>query len=130
MDFKEVSEKAFSKEPMAYPSLAAKYTYLKLQQLYKDYYDKKINKEKAVRVKAMLEREYNHYEQRIKNYYSTAGVMSKAKIVERYDQFVEGIEKSDSEGKRLDEALKFIDFIADYLNLADVTGEIDNTTNI
>lgn len=63
MKFEEIAKLAYSEvaipERCSYPD---KYAYIMLRQLYKDYFNDKITKEKAVTEKNRIEKEYENFE--------------------------------------------------------------------
>lgn len=110
MTFEEISEKAFKKEKILETSnLAEKYAYLQLVDLYKDYYNGKITKEKAAIEKHKIEFEFNDYQQRIKKYYDLYKERNENRI--KYEDFIISIEKESDQTQLLIKSLEFIEMI-------------------
>lgn len=110
MTFEEISEKAFKKEKISETSnLAEKYAYLQLVDLYKDYYNGKIAKEKAAIEKHKIEFEFNDYQQRIKKYYDLYKERNENRI--KYEDFIISIEKESDQTQLLIKSLQFIEMI-------------------
>lgn len=110
MTFEEISEKAFKREELGkYKNLAEKYAYLQLFNLYKDYYNKNIDKEKATVEKQKIKKEFEDNERKINNYYNI--LKYREQIKGKYTNYITAVEKSESQDDILYNSLKFIETI-------------------
>ena len=110
MTFEEISEKAFKREELGpYKNLAEKYAYLQLFNLYKDYYNKNISKEKATIKKAEIQKEFEDNQRKVDSYYRN--LKQREEIKGKYTNYIIAVEKSQNQDEILYNSLKFIEAI-------------------
>lgn len=110
MTFEEISEKAFKKEQLGeYSNLAEKYAYLQLYNLYRDYFLKNIDKQKASEIKNEIKKEFENYQEKIEKYYDYFKRQTEIRI--KYNTYLTEIEKSQNQDDLLEKSLKFIEII-------------------
>lgn len=110
MTFEEISEIAFKGEKLnGYPSIAQKYAYIQMCNLYRDYKNNMISKENATKQKNDIKKEYEINQSKVDDYYN---IMKKQnEIRTRYHDYICEIEKSNGTEDLLDKSLKFIEVI-------------------
>lgn len=110
MTFEEISEKAFKREALGeYSNLAEKYAHLQLYNLYRDYFQKKIDKQKASEIKNEIKKEFQYYQERIDDYYFYFKKQNEIRI--KYDCYLSEIERAKEQDDLLEKSLKFIELI-------------------
>lgn len=110
MTFEEISEKAFKKEQLGeYSNLAEKYAYLQLYNLYRDYFLKNIDKQKATEIKNEIKKEFENYQRKIDDYYYYFKKQTEIRI--KYNSYLTEIEKTTNQDDLLEKSLKFIEII-------------------
>ena len=110
MTFEEISEKAFKKEQLGeYSNLAEKYAYLQLYNLYRDYFLKNIDKQKASEIKNEIKKEFENYQEKIEKYYDYFKRQTEIRI--KYNSYLTEIEKTTNQDDLLEKSLKFIEII-------------------
>ena len=110
MEFKEISEKAYKHEEIDPKcNIAIKYAYVSMMHLYSEYKRENISKEEAEKEKRRIEKEYNHYSERVKKYYEVFEKQNE--IRGKYQEFLVEIEKSQDTDNILINSLKFIENI-------------------
>ena len=110
MTFEEISEKAFKKEQLGeYSNLAEKYAYLQLYNLYRDYFLKNIDKQKASEIKNEIKKEFANYQEKIEKYYDYFKRQTEIRI--KYNSYLTEIEKTTNQDDLLEKSLKFIEII-------------------
>ena len=110
MTFEEISEKAFKKEQLReYSNLAEKYAYLQLYNLYRDYFLKNIDKQKASEIKNEIKKEFENYQEKIEKYYDYFKRQTEIRI--KYNSYLTEIEKTTNQDDLLEKSLKFIEII-------------------
>ena len=110
MTFEEISEKAFKREELgSCKNLAEKYAYIQLFNLYRDYFNKNITKEKAAIIKADIKKEFEDNQRKIERYYEN--LRHREEIKGKYTNYITAVEKSKSQDDILYNSLKFIEAI-------------------
>ena len=110
MTFEEICEKAFKKEQLReYSNLAEKYAYLQLYNLYRDYFLKNIDKQKASEIKNEIKKEFENYQEKIEKYYDYFKRQTEIRI--KYNSYLTEIEKTTNQDDLLEKSLKFIEII-------------------
>lgn len=110
MNFSELSEKAYKKQEISeFANLAEKYAYLQLCNLYRDYENEFISKIEAMDLKVKIKKEYDEYQNKIKDYYEI--FKKQNEIRANYHTWIVNINKSTKEEDMLINCLKFIEKI-------------------
>lgn len=130
MKKEEIAEIAFKKKEL--PStcnLAEKHFYLQLYYLYRDYRSGLIDKEKAEENKKRFEKEFKENQDKIDKYYEV--FKNQNKLRGEIHEYLVNLEKSETEGKLLDNSLILIEKIIQDKSFYDrQIKKIDNENKI
>ena len=110
MNFEEISEKAYRKEPLdEINNIIVKYAYYKVLDLYRKYDDGKINLNQAREEKQKLKKEYEEAIAKREEYYDF--FRKQTELKGKYHDYIVAIEKAQNEGEVLMNSLLFIEQI-------------------
>lgn len=112
MDFKEIADKAYRNKPMdGFVSLPIKYAYLQLKELYSEFRDGEISKEKCIPLKRKIEIEYANNVAEYERFFQVFKKYNEDKILN--ETLVIAIQKANTKEEALEKSLKII---GNYLN--------------
>lgn len=112
MDFKEIADKAYRNKPIdEFVSLPIKYAYLQLKELYSEFRNGEISKEKCIPLKRKIEIEYANNVAEYERFFQVFKKYNEDKILN--ETLVIAIQKANTKEEALEESLKII---GNYLN--------------